>query len=216
VLGESGTGKELVARLLHAASGRQAGPFVARNCGAVPEQLFEAEFFGAERGAFTDARSRPGSFESAHGGTLFLDEIGELGLSSQAKFLRAMENGEIMRLGSNDRKKVDVRIIAATNRNLKSMLAEGRLREDLYYRLNVLRIEVPPLRERPEDISVLARHFLGRLAPEAPPKSMTPEALYALMRHAWPGNVRELRNVVERAHYSCAYEYIGPEYLSFD
>jgi len=202
VVGESGTGKELVARALHAENGRRTRPFVALNCSALPVDLVEAELFGHVRGAFTGAvRDRDGVFASAHGGTLFLDEIGDLALGAQAKLLRALEIGEIIPVGSNKPVSADVRIVAATHRSLDSLVREGNFREDLLYRLQVITIDVPPLRARREDIPPLAIHFLAHFADkyELPRRTLTPEARCALLAHDWPGNVRELRNVLERA-----------------
>jgi DNA-binding NtrC family response regulator len=200
--GESGTGKELVARAIHALSARADGPFVAINCAAIPETLLETELFGYEKGAFTGAVGRKaGRFEVAHRGTLFLDEIGELPLGLQAKILRALEERRFERVGSNVALAVDVRIVAATNRNLKAAVAARRFREDLYFRLSVLPLAVPPLRERATDIPILARHFVERFCREQNkrPLALSPAALEALERHSWPGNVRELQNCVERA-----------------
>ncbi len=202
VTGESGTGKELVARRLHARSARAAGPFVAVNAAALPEALAESELFGHERGAFTGAdRARAGRFEEAHGGTLFLDEIGDLAPALQAKLLRVLEDRRVRRLGSERDVVVDVRLVAATNRDLAREAETGVFRRDLYFRLAVVPVALPPLRERPGDVSLLARHFVSRLAARhrVPVPEVTPEALDALARHDWPGNVRELRNVLERA-----------------
>ncbi len=191
VTGESGTGKELVARALHAASGRNA--FVAANCAAIPESLLDSELFGHEKGAFTGAdRDRPGLFEAAHGGTLFLDEIGELPATLQPKLLRAIELGEIRRVGAAHAKRVDVRVVCATNRDLERAVEVGEFREDLYWRLNVLHIHVPPLRERPTDVPPLVKHFVGG-------RPVSAEAMTLLAAYPWPGNVRELRNAIERA-----------------
>ena len=200
VVGETGSGKELVARALHSASGRE--PFVAVNCAALPEQLLESELFGHEKGAFTGAqREKPGLFESAHGGTLFLDEIGDLPLSLQPKLLRALEEGEIRRVGASRPLRLDVRLIAATNRDLEKAVEQGTFREDLYWRLNVVTVRVPPLRQRPADIPLLAEHFLSRVAENeaAAPRRITPEAMAVLTSYPWPGNVRELRSAVEGA-----------------
>jgi len=202
ISGESGTGKELVARALHQSSGR--GAFIPVNCGALPENLLESELFGHEKGAFTGAdRSRAGLFEAAQGGTLFLDEIGELPLALQPKLLRALEQGEIRRVGSTEPRRLDVRIIAATNRDLEDEVREGRFRDDLFWRLNVLHLLVPALRERPEDIPLLAQHFLDRAAeePGSPrlERRLSPEAMAVLRSYPWPGNVRELRNAIEQA-----------------
>ena len=202
VTGESGTGKELVARRLHARSPRAAGPFVAVNAAALPESLAESELFGHERGAFTGAdRARAGRFEEARGGTLFLDEIGELAPAHQAKLLRVVEERRVRRLGSERDVPVDVRIVAATNRDLAREAGTGGFRRDLYFRLAVVPVALPPLRERPGDIALLARHFVERLAARhrLPVPELGDEALAALARHDWPGNVRELRNTLERA-----------------
>jgi transcriptional regulator with PAS, ATPase and Fis domain len=201
ILGESGTGKELVARALHYESPRQALPFVELNCAAITETLFESELFGHEKGAFTDAVGlKKGLMEHADHGTLFLDEVGEMAQPSQAKLLRALQERAFRRLGGTRDIKVDVRVIAATNRSLDALVREGRFREDLFYRLSVIPITVPPLRERPEDILALARHFLILANRESRKliKGFTPAAEQKLLAYAWPGNVRELRNVVER------------------
>jgi DNA-binding NtrC family response regulator len=201
VMGENGTGKELVARALHDHSERSAGTFVRVNCAAIPETLFEAELFGHERGAFTGAVSRrAGRFERAHGGTLFLDEIGEVPLALQPKLLRAIEAGEVERVGGGGVVTVDVRVVAATNRDLQAMVAGGAFREDLYHRLAVVRLEVPPLRERRGDIPLLARHFLELACGEehVPARVLGEEAARLLAQQLWPGNVRQLRNVMER------------------
>jgi two-component system response regulator PilR (NtrC family) len=202
VLGESGTGKELIARALHEQSERRAAPFVVINCGAVPENLLESEFFGHKRGAFTGANAdKDGLFKAASGGTLFLDEVGELPLSMQVKLLRVLQERRVKPVGDVREFPVDVRLIAATNRNLETEVRAGRFREDLYYRLNVISVELPPLRERPGDIALLAFHFLRRFADELG-KNITdiePDALQLLARHPFPGNVRELENVLERA-----------------
>jgi len=202
VLGESGSGKELVARAVHELSPRHANPFVVVHCGAIPETLLESELFGHERGAFTGAvASRKGLLESAHTGTVFLDEIGEVTPAMQVKLLRVIESGVVRPVGSNKDVKVDARIIAATNRDLRELVQLGSFREDLYYRLNVFPIRVPPLRERREDIEVLARYFLQRAGAER--LKATPEiddsAMELLKRYSWPGNIRELENVIERA-----------------
>lgn len=206
VTGESGTGKELVARALHAASARAGKPLVTVNCAALAETLLESELFGHEKGAFTGAdRRREGRFVQANGGTLFLDEIGEMPLQLQAKLLRALQQGEIQRVGSDTPITVDVRVIAATNRDLRQEVQEKRFREDLYFRLNVISIEVPPLRRRGEDIPLLAAYFLQRFAERNRKsiKGFSPQALDSLLRYAWPGNVRELENAVERAVILC-------------
>jgi DNA-binding NtrC family response regulator len=200
--GESGTGKELFAHALHALSNRADGPFVAINCAAIPEALLESELFGHEKGAFTGAHARkPGRFERAHRGTLFLDEIGELPLALQAKILRAIEERRFERVGGNVSLHVDVRIVAATNRNLKAAVGARQFREDLYFRLSVFPVEIPPLRERKGDIEILARHFIDRFRKELnkPPLLLLSQSLAALQNYAWPGNVRELQNCIERA-----------------
>ena len=206
IRGESGTGKELVAAALHEHSARAKGPFVRLHCAALAESLLESELFGHERGAFTGAVARrDGRFQQAHGGTLFLDEISEISPSVQVKLLRFLQEHEFERVGSNQTIKVDVRIVAATNRDLENEVREGHFREDLYYRLNVVPVELPPLRDRGGDIAILATHFLNRYAQEndKPVTGFTPEALDALSRYAWPGNVRELENLVERAIVLC-------------
>jgi two-component system response regulator AtoC len=203
VTGESGTGKELVARALHELSPRAAFPFVAVNCGAIPSELIESELFGHAKGAFTDAsRAKKGLVEEADGGTLFLDEIGELPLALQPKLLRFLEDEEVRPLGDVRARKVDVRVVAATGRDLRGAIAAGQFREDLFYRLEVVALRLPPLRERPGDIPVLAAHFLARharLRPELAGMSLSAEAGEALLAHRWPGNVRELEHAVERA-----------------
>ncbi len=202
VLGESGTGKELVARAIHDGSPRRARPFVSISCAAIPEGLLESELFGHERGAFTGAiRRKLGRFELAHEGTLFLDEIGEIPPAVQVKLLRVLQERRFERVGGEETVEVDVRVVSATNRDLTRMVAEGRFREDLYYRLDVVPIELPPLRDRPGDVEELARWFLARLAPRIGRKvtGFAPEALELLARHRWPGNVRELENVIEQA-----------------
>ena len=201
VTGESGTGKELLVRALHANSQRAEKPFVPINCGAIPKDLLESELFGHEKGAFTHAiRSRPGRFEMGDGGTVFLDEIGEMDLSLQVKILRVLQEKEIERVGGTGSKKVDVRIVAATNRDLEAEVAAGRFREDLYYRLNVIPLHLPPLRERGGDVLLLARHFLNHFCAKKgrPPLGLSPAARRVLVAYAWPGNVRELENFMER------------------
>jgi transcriptional regulator with PAS, ATPase and Fis domain len=194
--GESGTGKEVLARALHLESARSRHPFVAVDCASIPENLIESELFGHERGAFTGAvQTRVGAFEEANGGTLFLDEIGELPLSQQAKLLRVLETHDIRRVGGSKAISIDVRIVAATNRSLVASVAKKKFRRDLFYRLSVLRIVVPPLRQRKRDIPVLAHHFLARTRPDA---NFPPELMQVFLAHSWPGNVRELRNAVER------------------
>jgi Nif-specific regulatory protein len=200
LLGESGTGKELFARALHLASPRRDGPFVKVNCAAIPDTLFESELFGHERGAFTGAQGeRAGWFELAHGGTIFLDEIGELPLPLQTKLLRTLQEGTVLRLGAKRERQVDARLVVATHRELAQEVAAGRFRRDRYYRLNVIPIRLPTLRERPQDIPLLVAHFLNR-ANQAHQRNLilTPEAVAVLARHAWPGNIRELGNLIER------------------
>jgi DNA-binding NtrC family response regulator len=202
ISGESGTGKELIARAIHFNSRRAAKPFLAVNCGALPESLLESELFGHTKGAFTGAiADKKGLFRSAEGGTLFLDEIGEMPLALQVKLLRALQEHEVTPLGSSLPVKFDARIIAATNKNLETETAENRFREDLFYRLNVIEIRLPPLRERREDVAPLARHFAAKTAraQNAPEKQFTAEALNALANYRWHGNIRELENAVERA-----------------
>ena len=202
ITGESGTGKELVARALHYNSSRRDRPFVAINCAALPDTLIESELFGHEKGSFTDALARRiGQFELAHTGTVFLDEIGDLSATTQAKLLRVLQEREFTRIGGVHPIKVDVRIIAATNRHLEELLSEGKFREDLYYRINVLSIYLPVLRDRGEDIPLLAKHFLAKKAEDEkrPPQEFSKEALEMLCKYPWPGNVRELENVVEQA-----------------
>ena len=202
ITGESGTGKELVARAVHQESSRRNAPFVSVNCGAIPETLMESELFGHVKGAFTGAvQSTDGLFHAADGGTLFLDEITEISQSVQVKLLRAIQEREIRRVGDTRDVKVDVRLIAASNRDLVKTVADGALREDLYYRLNVIPIHLPPLRERTEDIPALVAHFIGRIARDVAKTiaGISPEALAVLERYHWPGNIRELENVIERA-----------------
>ncbi|MGA2642758.1 MAG: sigma-54 dependent transcriptional regulator [Spirochaetia bacterium] len=202
IQGESGTGKELVARAIHFRGARAARPFIAINCAALPEALLESELFGYAKGAFTGAAAeRKGLFEEADGGTLLLDEIADMPLLLQGKLLRVLQEGEIRRVGSTTVRRVDVRILASTNRRLPDLIHEGKFREDLFYRLNVIPIEIPPLRDRPEDIIPLCRHFLtvyGRKIGRSP-QSLSPEALEAVLDNSWPGNIRELENVIERA-----------------
>ena len=201
VTGESGTGKELLVRALHANSRRADKPFVPINCGAIPKELLESELFGHEKGAFTHAiRSRPGRFEMADGGTIFLDEIGEMELSLQVKILRVLQEKEIERVGGTGCKKVDVRIVAATNRDLETEVAAGRFREDLYYRLNVIPLHLPPLRQRGNDVLLLARHFLNHFCTkkDRQPMLLDETTRRVLAAYAWPGNVRELENFMER------------------
>ncbi len=202
VCGESGTGKELIVRAIHQASRRRSGPFVVVNCGAIPSSLIESEFFGHEAGAFTGATGlRHGKFEEADGGTLFLDEVGELTLDAQVKLLRVIEEGSFCRVGGNNSVKVDVRVVAATNRDLAGMTKNGQFREDLFWRLHVLSLTVCPLRERLEDIPLLVEHFVGRYATSfgIQPPAVGPQTMQLLQRYAWPGNVRELQNCIYSA-----------------
>ena len=200
ILGESGTGKELVAEAIHALGNRRAGPFVAVNAAAIPSELIESELFGHEKGAFTGAIARHiGKFEQAAGGTLFLDEIGDMPMQAQTRLLRTLQSGRVRRVGGREEIAVDARIVAATNRDLVPMIAAGSFREDLYYRLNVVPIALPPLRERPDDVAALARHFLAQAAAEGlPRRTLTAAAVALLERQPWRGNVRELRNVIYR------------------
>jgi DNA-binding NtrC family response regulator len=216
VIGESGTGKELVANALHRASPRRNERFLAINCGAIPSDILESELFGHERGAFTGAVARKiGKFELAHRGSLFLDEISELYPELQVKLLRVLEERQVMRVGGSELIDVDFRLIAATNRDLEKEVAEGRFREDLYYRLKVVTLRIPPLRERPSDIPQLAEHFLALFSQEhgKSPKRLSPEALELLSRYPWPGNVRELRNVMESAVVFSQGDEISPSEL---
>ena len=202
VEGESGTGKELVARMLHDLSPRKDGPFVVTHCAALAETLLESELFGHEKGSFTGAVKRKlGRFELADGGTLFLDEIGEISPSVQTKLLRVLQEKELQRVGGEETLKVDVRVVSATHRDLKALVKQGRFREDLFYRLHIVPLVLPPLRERPEDIAVLARHFVAKHGPRIAPKvkAVSADAVTALCRYPWPGNVRELENAVEQA-----------------
>ncbi|MDE3032731.1 MAG: sigma-54-dependent Fis family transcriptional regulator [Acidobacteriota bacterium] len=213
IVGETGTGKELVARAIHARSARAEGPFVALNCAAMPESLLESELFGHEKGAFTGAdRARPGLFEAAHEGTLFLDEAGEMPASLQAKLLRVLMDGLVLRVGSRTARQVDVRVVAATHRDLRERIREGLFREDLYYRLAVVPLKVPPLRERLEDLPQLAEAMLQRAARDMglPLRRLAPAALEKLAGYAFPGNVRELRNLIERACILAQGAEIGP------
>jgi DNA-binding NtrC family response regulator len=214
VRGESGTGKELVARALHRASPRCDRPLVAVNCGALPEALVETELFGSEKGAFTDAVARPGSFERADGGTLFLDEVGELSPRAQTGLLRVLEEKELTRVGGTRPIPVDARVVSATNSDLKAEVREGGFREDLYWRLAVLPISVPPLRDRKEDIPLLAAHFLALRGQQR--ASIAADASDRLIAHPWPGNIRELRNVMERAVLSAGGGTIRARDIQFD
>jgi two-component system NtrC family response regulator len=216
ILGETGTGKELVARAVHDQSLRAEMPFVAINCGALPESLIESELFGHRKGAFTGAdEHRVGLFEVANGGTIFLDEIGELPKAMQAKLLRVLESGEIRRVGDNEAFTVDVRVVCATHRNLEEMVHDGDFREDLMFRINTFEIPLPPLRERVEDIPALAGHLLSRFRPQGRPDDVqfTPGAVDVLKQHVWPGNVRELANVIEHAAILCDEGPISEEHL---
>jgi len=216
VLGESGTGKELVARAVHDGSPRREKPFVSVSCAAIPEGLLESELFGHEKGSFTGAvRRKLGRFELAHEGTLFLDEVGDLPPSVQVKLLRVLQERRFERVGGEETVEVDVRLVSATNRDLAAMVKEGRFREDLYYRLDVVPVRLPPLRERPGDVEELARHFLARAAPRLgrAVKGFSPEALELLRRHRWPGNVRELENVIEQALVFAEGELVTPAEL---
>ena len=209
ITGESGTGKELVARAIHAHSDRHDGPFVALNAAAIQPSLFASQLFGHEPGAFTDARTRAdGAFHAAHGGTLFLDEIGELSLDLQSKLLRVLETGEVVRVGATTAERPNVRVLAATHRNLPAMVAEGAFRHDLHYRLDVLSVVLPPLRARPEDVGVIAERLLTQ---HHPGLRLSAAALHRLSRHPWPGNVRELRNALVRASLHDRNGVLGPE-----
>ncbi|HEX2095009.1 MAG TPA: sigma-54 dependent transcriptional regulator [Longimicrobiaceae bacterium] len=219
VTGESGTGKELVARAVHRMSPRPGGPFVAVNCAAIPEDLLESELFGHERGAFTGAVARKvGRFERANGGTLFLDEIGDMSLVLQSKILRALQEREIERLGGKERIPLDVRVVAATHRDLPALVEAGEFREDLFYRLAVVRLHLPPLRERTGDLRLLALHYAARFARAygTALRAVSPAALERLEAHSWPGNVRELRNVLERAVLLAPGDTLLPEHLEID
>jgi len=216
ITGESGTGKELVARALHYNSSRKEKPFIAINCAALPETLIESELFGHERGAFTDAQVRKvGQFELADNGTLFLDEVADLSQATQAKLLRVLQEKEFTRVGGTRTIRVDVRLIAATNKNLDQALKQGSFREDLYYRINVVPIHLPPLRERREDLPLLVNHFLAKKAEEEghSPKQISPEAMTLMMNYDWPGNVRELQNIIEQMVTLCPYPIIRAEDL---
>ena len=218
ITGESGTGKELIAGAIHYRSDRADAPFVRLNCGAIPATLLESELFGYDKGAFTGAeRQKPGRFELAHGGTLFLDEIGDMEPALQVKLLRVLQSGEFEHLGGTRTVRVDVRVIAATNCDLEQRIREGRFREDLYYRINVVPIRIPPLRERPEDIPLLAQYFVEKYSEETHQgrKTLTPEAVETLLRHHWPGNVRELQNMIERAVVLTRGERLTPRSFVF-
>jgi DNA-binding NtrC family response regulator len=216
IIGETGTGKELVARSLHVNSRRVAAPFIPVDCASLPEALLESELFGHERGAFTGAQAtRPGLFEFANGGTIFLDEVGDVSLNLQAKLLRVLQEREVRRVGSNRIIEVDVRVISATNRDLGQSVANGQFREDLYYRLNVISIQLPPLRERKGDIPLIADHYLKKYvaSSEKEVKGIAPEAMRLLEEYHWPGNVRELQNVMERAVVLTEHELLRPQDL---
>jgi two-component system nitrogen regulation response regulator GlnG len=214
LLGESGTGKEVVARAIHHYSRRAGKPFVAVSCAAIPATLLEAELFGHERGAFTDAHQRRlGKFELAHGGTIYLDEVGDLGPELQPKLLRVLQEREVERIGGGEPVRVDVRVVAATNRDLEALIREGRFREDLYYRLNVVSVTLPALRERVEDVPFLVDHFLAKYAGELGERALSAEALERLTGYGWPGNVRELENVIQHAMVMATGGVILPEHL---
>ncbi|MGH7289799.1 MAG: sigma-54-dependent transcriptional regulator, partial [Myxococcota bacterium] len=218
VRGESGTGKELVAQALHQRSARRAKPFVAVNCAAISKELVESELFGHEKGAFTGADARRvGKFEAANGGTIFLDEIGDMAAETQAKVLRVLQEQVVDPVGGTQSVRIDVRVLAATNKDLPTEIRAGRFREDLYFRLNVIPIFVPPLREREEDIPLLADHFMAELSREygRRPKTMEAAAIAALRRYAWPGNVRELRNVIERLMIMVSGDVIAAQHVPF-
>ena len=218
VTGETGTGKELMAEAIHNASDRRTGPLIKVNCAALPETLLESELFGHEKGSFTGALNQhKGRFEAANKGTIFLDEVGEMTLGTQKKLLRVLQEREFERVGGTIPVKVDVRLIAATNRNLREEVATGRFRDDLYYRLNVIAIHMPPLRERLEDIPALVNHFLNkhRYSPASTPTRITEEAMAKLMTHDWPGNVRELENIIQRAVVLSRGSIITPEHITF-
>ncbi len=214
LLGESGTGKELVARAVHEASDRAASPLVVVDCASLPETLFESELFGHERGAFTGASaSKRGLVEAADGGTLFLDEVGDIPLTLQVKLLRLLESGTYRRVGSTDLRRADVRVVSATHRDLRAMIARGRFREDLYYRLSTFPIRLPSLRERVEDIPLLAETLLSRVSGRSRRLALSADALRRLMNYPFPGNVRELRNVLERAALLCDGQTIEAEHI---
>ena len=218
ITGENGTGKELVARQLHDLSARSSGPFIEVNCAAIPSELIESQLFGHEKGAFTSAiKQRKGDFELADGGTLFLDEIGDMSLSAQAKVLRALQENKITRVGSEKEIPVDVRILAATNKNLKTEIEKGNFREDLYHRLSVIVIQVPPLRERKDDIPLLVGNFLEIIAQDMgkPVPNLEPEAVEALKQYQWTGNIRELRNIVERLVILCGSDITEEDVVRF-
>ncbi|TKG91165.1 sigma-54-dependent Fis family transcriptional regulator [Puteibacter caeruleilacunae] len=218
ITGANGTGKELVARRLHDQSNRASGPFVEVNCAAIPSELIESELFGHEKGAFTSAnKQRKGKFEQANGGTIFLDEIGDMSLSAQAKVLRALQESVISRVGGDKHIKVDVRVIAATNKNLREEIDQNRFREDLYHRLSVILIHVPELNDRKEDIPLLANHFIGQICTEygMPSKTINDSAIEVLQKNNWTGNIREFRNVIERLIILGGEEITGDDVLTF-
>jgi two-component system response regulator HydG len=219
IQGETGTGKELVAKAIHQLSPRAGNPLICVNCAAIPHSLIESELFGYEKGAFTGAlTSRVGLIEAANGGSFFLDEIGELPLEAQARLLRFLQEGEIRKIGSVESQKIDVRVIAATHRDLKTLSREGAFRQDLFYRLDVMHIALPPLRERGKDILELAEAFLSRFCEKIgkPPKRFSPEAIQAITSYSWPGNIREMENVIERAVILSDGDYIDNEFLNID
>ena len=216
IVGETGTGKELIARSLHVNSRRTSKPFIPVDCASLPENLLESELFGHEKGAFTGAQAtRPGLFEFASGGTIFLDEVGDIGMNLQAKLLRVLQEREVRRVGSNRTIEVDVRVISATNRDLAQAVAKGEFREDLYYRLNVISVPLPPLRDRKGDIPLIAHHYIGKYAASSGKevKGIVPETMQLLEEYRWPGNVRELQNVIERAVVLTEHELLRPEDL---
>jgi DNA-binding NtrC family response regulator len=218
ITGSNGTGKELVARRIHDQSNRAPGPFIEVNCAAIPSELIESELFGHEKGAFTSAvKQRKGKFEQANGGTLFLDEIGDMSLSAQAKVLRALQENIVTRVGGDKQIKVDVRVVAATNKNLSNEIAENRFREDLYHRLSVILIHVPSLNDRLEDIPLLASHFIKQICGEygMPEKEITEDAISELQKINWTGNIREFRNVIERLIILCDKKITGEDVLRF-
>jgi len=214
IQGESGTGKELAAQLLHKLSPRRSAPFIAINCAAIPESILETELFGSERGAYTDAVSRPGCFERANGGVIFLDEIGEMSYSSQAKLLRVLEAKEVTRVGGSRTIPLNLRVISASNRDLKEEKSAGRFREDLFYRISVLPVKIPPLRERLEDIPLLAFSMVGSISDDS--RKISVESVDKLKTHTWPGNIRELRNVIERAMLFSKGRLIQPGDIVFE
>jgi len=216
ITGETGTGKELIAREIHRRSNRESGPFITVNCGAIPENLIESEMFGHVRGAFTGAiASRAGKFQQADGGTLFLDEVGELTPALQVKLLRAIQERIVMRVGDSKPEKCDIRIVAATNRNLDEMIKTGEFREDLYYRLNVVNLWLPPLRDRGDDVFIIAKALLSKYADEmnSSVRGYAPQALQAIKKYNWPGNIRQLENRIKKALVLCDQSLLGPEDL---